>query len=71
MYLICPEYIETCFVTFFNLEMCSGILITLNKYFFDKSKRFGTYASAFFDAMKKTDKNWCIREEGVKHFCVV
>ena len=35
---------------------------------FDKSKHFGTYASAFFSAMTKTNKNCCIkskRGEGV------
>ena len=35
--------------------------MTLAKYFFDKSKRFDTYASAFFSAVTKTDKT---TEEG-------
>ena len=38
-------------------------LITLAKSFFDKSKRFGAYASAFFSAMTKTDKNCCIKSK--------
>ena len=36
---------------------------------YDKSRRFGTYSSAFSVQWQKTDKNWCIkskRKEGVE-----
>ena len=45
-----------------NLWLLPSVdLMTLAKILFDKSKHFGTYASAFFSAVTKTDKT---TEEG-------